>query len=144
MLDEHAHATVPVERTHDFETAFATHVHHLRDADGCERVEPVRSVDQPGGYLIRVAWRDLRDHVETFLYSAAVQEFAAGIGQFLTGDPVVVHFEAEPVTAIGHNTLGSPRWRRPRPRNARRARISTWRRSWQRAGPSCSTTARSV
>ena len=72
-------------------------------------VELVRSVDQPGGYLIRVAWRDLHDHVETFLRSAAAQEFAPGNGEFFTGDPVVVHFEAEPVTAVGHNT----RWEAP-------------------------------
>jgi heme-degrading monooxygenase HmoA len=97
MIHEHAHLTVAAGNASAFEAALPTARQHLLEAPGCREVSFHRSVDQPGKYLLRVAWDSLEDHLETFPTTPQAEQLADTIGGYFAGKPLVVHFEAEQV-----------------------------------------------
>ena len=99
MIVEHAYITVVTGEENDFEAAFAKAEPLLAGAQGCRETALCRDVERPGGYLLRVTWDRLEDHLEVFPASPAGKEFAAQIAHFFNGAPDVRHFAAESVTA---------------------------------------------
>lgn len=99
MIVEHAYITVVTGREDDFEAAFAKAEPVLAGATGCRETALFRDVERPGGYLLRVSWDRLEDHLETFPASPAGTEFAAQVAHFFDGAPEVRHFAAESVTS---------------------------------------------
>jgi heme-degrading monooxygenase HmoA len=97
MIVEHAYITVAEERGADFEAAFAAAEPILAGAAGCRATALFRDVERPGGYLLRVSWERLEDHLQVFPTSPAGQEFAAHVAPFFAADPEVRHFSDEPV-----------------------------------------------
>ena len=99
MVVEHAYITVVTGQEADFEAAFATAEPVLAGAAGCRETALFRDVERPGGYLLRVTWDRLEDHLEVFPTSPAGKDFAARIAHFFDGAPDVRHFAADSVTA---------------------------------------------
>jgi heme-degrading monooxygenase HmoA len=94
MIYEHAYITVDPASRAEFEDAFTSARHLLLDANGGNTAELIRSVDQPGVYLLRVGWNPASDHTEDFASSANGEQFAAAVAHFFTTPPQVVHFES--------------------------------------------------
>lgn len=99
MVVEHAYITVVAGREADFEEAFTKAEPILAGAAGCRDTALLRDVERSGGYLLRVTWDRLEDHLEVFPASPAGQEFAARIAHFFAAAPEVRHFAADAVTA---------------------------------------------
>lgn len=99
MVVEHAYIRVIAGQEADFEEAFAKAEPVLAGAAGCRATALFRDVEQPGGYLLRVTWDRIEDHLEVFPTSTAGQEFAAQIAHFFDGAPDVRHFDADSLTA---------------------------------------------
>ncbi|MDN5915153.1 MAG: antibiotic biosynthesis monooxygenase [Pseudonocardia sp.] len=99
MVVEHAYITVVTGQETEFEAAFAKAEPVLAGAAGCRDTALFRDVERPGGYLLRVTWDRLEDHLEVFPTSPAGQEFAAQVAGFFAGAPEVRHFAADAVTA---------------------------------------------
>ncbi|MFD9667188.1 antibiotic biosynthesis monooxygenase family protein [Rhodococcus sp. NPDC059968] len=97
MIYEHAHITIDADKRTEFEDAFARAKKYLLDANGGKTVEIVRSVDDPGLYLLRVGWDSVEDHTEVFATSINGKLLAEAIGGFFTETPSVAHFEDAPV-----------------------------------------------
>lgn len=98
MVVEHAYITVVAGREADFEAAFVKAEPVLAGAAGCRETALFRDVERSGGYLLRVIWDRLEDHLEVFPASPAGREFAAQIAHFFDGVPEVRHFAADAVT----------------------------------------------
>ena len=94
MIYEHAYVTVAPESTGDFENAFAGAKKYLLDANDGKTAELIRSVDNPGLYLLRVGWDTVKDHTEVFAGSPNAEQFAQAVADFFVTTPQVVHFEA--------------------------------------------------
>ncbi len=99
MVVEHAYIKVVAGREADFEAVYAKAEPILAGAAGCRETALFRDVEHPGGYLLRVTWERLEDHLEVFPTSPAGQEFAAQIAHFFADTPDVRHFAADAVTA---------------------------------------------
>lgn len=99
MVVEHAYIKVVTGREADFEAAYLKAEPVLAGAAGCRETALFRDVEHSGGYLLRVTWERLEDHLEVFPTSPAGQEFAAQIAHFFADAPDVRHFAADPVTA---------------------------------------------
>ena len=97
MVVEHAYIAVEPTRQDEFEEAYAAAVPTLLGAQGCEAAALFRDAETPGGYLLRVSWQRLSDHLEAFPSSGAGKEFGRAIAHFFVIEPEVRHFESEPV-----------------------------------------------
>lgn len=98
MVVEHAYITVDPARQDDFEVAYAAAEPALLGAQGCEAAALFRDAETPGGYLLRVSWQRLADHLEVFPASDAGKEFGKAVAHFFVVEPEVRHFEFEPTT----------------------------------------------
>lgn len=103
MVVEHAYISVDPARRAEFEAAYAKAEPILAGAQGCTGTALFRDVERPGGYLLRVGWQRLADHLEVFPTSDAGRAFAAHVAGFFTGAPEVRHFEVE---SVGHGNPG--------------------------------------
>lgn len=97
MIVEHAYITVARGQETDFEAAFVKAEPILAGASGCRATALFRDVERPGGYLLRVSWERLEDHLEVFPTSTAGQDFATHVAHFFAATPEVRHFADEPV-----------------------------------------------
>ena len=97
MVVEHAYITVAEGQEAAFEAAYVKAEPILAGAQGCRATGLFRDVEHPGGYLLRVSWERLADHLEVFPTSTAGKEFAAHVAQFFAAAPQVRHFADEPV-----------------------------------------------
>ncbi len=99
MVVEHAYITVVAGREADFEAAYGKAEPVLAGAPGCVATGLFRDVEHAGGYLLRVTWERLEDHLEVFPNSPAGREFAAAVAHFFDGAPEVRHFAGDTVVA---------------------------------------------
>lgn len=97
MVVEHAYIRVLPGQEAGFEGAFARAVPLLESASGCQAAALYLDVEHPGGYLLRVHWDRLEDHLEVFPRSEAGAKFAAEVAHFFAGVPEVRHFAARPI-----------------------------------------------
>jgi heme-degrading monooxygenase HmoA len=99
MVVEHAYIRVLPGQEADFEAAFARAQPLLAAAAGCQASALFPDVERRGGYLLRVHWERLADHLEAFPRSDAGVKFAAEVAHFFDGEPEVRHFAARPLGA---------------------------------------------
>jgi heme-degrading monooxygenase HmoA len=99
MVVEHAYITVTEGQEADFEAAYVEAEPILAGAQGCRATALFRDAERRGGYLLRVSWERLEDHLEVFPTSSAGKEFAAHVAHFFAAAPEVRHFVDEPVAS---------------------------------------------
>lgn len=97
MIYEHAYLTIDPNRAQEFEKAVPVAREHLLAAPGCREATVVRSVDQPGTYLLRVGWDRIEDHLEVFPTTPQSKALAATIAGFFVQTPTLVHFDSAEV-----------------------------------------------
>ncbi len=82
-----------------FEEAFAQAAEILYAAAGQLTVDLTRATETsatPGAYVLLVSWRELEDHVVTFVGSASFQTFLGLLTPHLAAPPQVAHYELLP------------------------------------------------
>jgi heme-degrading monooxygenase HmoA len=97
VVVEHAYLVITPGREEEFEAAFGAAAPVLAGAAGCRGAELFADAEQRGGYLLRVRWERLADHLEVFPASPAGTEFAAAVAHFFAEPPTVRHFAEDPV-----------------------------------------------
>ncbi|MFK0119836.1 antibiotic biosynthesis monooxygenase family protein [Streptomyces sp. NPDC090994] len=97
MIHEHALLTIGPADVERFEKAVPEAREVLLSAPGCRAVSVHRSVDLTGGYLLRVSWERIEDHLDTFPATAQATRLAELIGTCFAEPPHVVHFADEEV-----------------------------------------------
>lgn len=94
MIVEHAYLQIVIGREDEFERVFAEAKSALAEAEGCRGVALFRDVEHIGGYLLRVTWNRIEDHLETFPESEPGRRFTERIAGFFDQTPQVRHFDA--------------------------------------------------
>ncbi|GAA2345936.1 antibiotic biosynthesis monooxygenase family protein [Streptomyces violaceusniger] len=97
MIYEHARLTIDPADAEKFEQAVPAGREALLSAPGCREVSFLRSVDQPGVYLLKVGWDSITDHLEVFPTTPQAARLADAIASFWTKAPEVIHFNGEEV-----------------------------------------------
>ena len=89
MIWETNTVRVDADQAAAFEAAFADAAVLLKGAEGCEAVELLRCVEIAGRYQVRVRWRALTDHVDTYPMGIVAPRVRALVSRFIR--------EAEPL-----------------------------------------------
>ncbi|GHF35903.1 heme-degrading monooxygenase HmoA [Amycolatopsis bartoniae] len=97
MIVEYAYLRILPGREDAFEQAFEKGRPILTGAHGCVSAGLFRDAEHPSSYLLKVTWRTLADHLETFPGSEAGRRFAEHVAHYFDGAPQVRHFEAADV-----------------------------------------------
>jgi heme-degrading monooxygenase HmoA len=98
MIYEHARITVHPGEGTQFEEAFRSRGREaLASAPGCQSVQLLRSAEGPDVYLLVVSWKSIQDHLERFPTTPQAEQLGAAIAGYFAAEPVVEHFDADPV-----------------------------------------------
>lgn len=95
MIYEHAELRIYPSTADQFLVDFAAARHLLLDAAGCQSAAPLRSVDNPDTFLLRVGWEKIEDHTDTFPGTSQAKTLAQILTTHCVAPPRVIHFEAQ-------------------------------------------------
>ena len=95
MIREIATLKIDPAKASEFEAAVREATPLFREAEGCGGMALDRVIEEPGTYLLRVRWKTVADHMETFRNSDAFAIWRDLAGPFFVEPPVVVHVEHE-------------------------------------------------
>ncbi len=92
-VNEIAHIRIAPEDQAAFEAAVAQAVPLFREARGCRAMRLDRSIEEPGVYMLVVAWDTVEDHMVHFREAPAFQQWRDLVGGFFSTPPQVGHVE---------------------------------------------------
>ena len=93
MITEHVLLPVRPGQEEAFEAAFTIAKQQILASPGCAGLTLSRCLERPSGYLLRVQWERLEDHLEGFRESPAFLEWRRLLHHFYDPPPVVEHYE---------------------------------------------------
>jgi heme-degrading monooxygenase HmoA len=100
MIYEHAELHINPTTADQFLTDFTAVRHLLLAAKGCHSVELLPSIDSPDTYLLRVGWKRIEDHTETFPETYQAKEVTRVLTAHCIAPPRVIHFEGQDASAM--------------------------------------------
>ncbi|GAA2083897.1 group II truncated hemoglobin [Actinomadura alba] len=101
MIVEYIRYRVPVERSEEYEAAYARAAVPLARAPQCVEYDLNRCVEDPEAYVLRIVWTSAEDHLTGFRGSANFREFFAEIKPYVEQIEEMRHYEHTPVAGQG-------------------------------------------
>lgn len=75
-----------------FADAYGQAHHLLIGTPGCISARMTRGVETPSRFVGIVQWESIDDHLHNFRETERFEQYAALLGKYLAGQPVVEHF----------------------------------------------------
>lgn len=101
MVVEYIRYRIEQDRRAGFEAAYARAAQVLSRAPQCVGFELTRGVEEPSGYVLRIEWTSVPDHVEGFRGGGLFGDFLAEIEGYVADIEEMRHYERTGVHGTG-------------------------------------------
>lgn len=93
MIIEYTRYRIPLDRSAEFESAYAEAAIHMKNSPYCLRYELTRCTEEPERYILRIEWGSVEGHLQGFRKDPSFREFFRHVQPFFKQIEEMQHYE---------------------------------------------------